>query len=103
MNHRQGGGRQGVRGPRPPRPDPHRVAPVDPCEPTPQCRKKVPPMSIPDYTHLQADEIDYHADLQVQRVERARKLIDPGDVLAIVDGRIAAEADPKAHPLYELV
>jgi hypothetical protein len=48
-------------------------------------------------------QIDYHADLQAQRVERARKLIDPADVLAVIDGRIAAESDPKAHPLYQLV
>jgi hypothetical protein len=25
-------------------------------------------------------------------------LIDPGDVLAVIDSRIAAEADPQAHP-----
>jgi hypothetical protein len=48
-------------------------------------------------------QIDYHADLQAQRVQRALQRIDPGDVLAAVDGRIAAESDPKAHPLYTLV
>jgi hypothetical protein len=48
-------------------------------------------------------QIDYHADLQAQRVERARKLIDPGDVLSIIDSRIASMADPKEHPLYPLV
>jgi hypothetical protein len=48
------------------------------------------------------DEHNYHESRQVQRVERARKLIDPGDVLAIIDTRIAAEPDPKAHPLYGL-
>jgi hypothetical protein len=31
------------------------------------------------------------------------QLIDPGDVLAIIDARIAAEPDPTAHPLYNLV
>jgi hypothetical protein len=30
-------------------------------------------------------------------------LIDVGDVLSIIDSRIAAEPDPKAHPLFELV
>jgi hypothetical protein len=48
-------------------------------------------------------QIDYHADLQAQRVARAMKLIDPGDVLSIIDSRIAAEADPAQHPLYGLV
>jgi hypothetical protein len=48
-------------------------------------------------------QIDYHADVQACRVERARKLIDPGEVLALIDSRIAAEADLKAHPLYSLV
>jgi hypothetical protein len=47
-------------------------------------------------------QIDYHADVQAQRVERARKLIDPGDVIAVVESRLAAEADPAAHPLYNL-
>jgi hypothetical protein len=48
-------------------------------------------------------QIDYHAEVQAQRVQRALQRIDPGDVLAVIDGRIAAEADPKAHPLYTLV
>jgi hypothetical protein len=48
-------------------------------------------------------QVDYHADLQAQRVQRALQRIDPGDVLAVIDGRIAAESDPKAHPLYTLV
>jgi hypothetical protein len=48
-------------------------------------------------------QIDYHADLQAQRVQAALQRIDPGDVLAVIDGRIAAESDPKAHPLYTLV
>jgi hypothetical protein len=30
-------------------------------------------------------------------------LIDPGDVLSILDSRIAQEPDPRAHPLYGLV
>jgi hypothetical protein len=48
-------------------------------------------------------QIDYHADVQVQRVEAAKKLIDPSDILSILDSRIAAEADPTQHPLYGLV
>jgi hypothetical protein len=49
------------------------------------------------------DEINYHEAQQVQRVQRAFRRIDPGDVLAVIDGRIAAESDPTAHPLYQLV
>jgi hypothetical protein len=51
----------------------------------------------------EADQIDYHADLQAQRVARALKLIDPGDVIAVVESRLAAQPDPTAHPLYNLV
>jgi hypothetical protein len=49
------------------------------------------------------EQIDYHADLQAQRVQQALQRIDPGDVLAVIDGQIAAESDPTAHPLYTLV
>jgi hypothetical protein len=49
------------------------------------------------------DEINYHEAAQTQRVQAALQRIDPGDVLAVIDGRIAAEADPKAHPLYTMV
>jgi hypothetical protein len=48
-------------------------------------------------------DIDYHEAQQAQRVQRALKRIDPGDVLAVIDSRIAAEADPQAHPLYAMV
>jgi len=48
-------------------------------------------------------QINYHADVQAQRVARAKKLIDPGDVLSIIDSRIAQEPDPRAHRLYPLV
>jgi hypothetical protein len=48
-------------------------------------------------------EINYHEAAQQQRVQAALQRIDPGDVLAVIDGRIAAESDPKAHPLYALV
>jgi len=48
-------------------------------------------------------ELNYHEACQVQRVQRALQQIDPGDVLAVIDGRIAAESDPKAHPLYTMV
>jgi hypothetical protein len=49
------------------------------------------------------DELNYHEARQAQRVQRALKMIDPSDVLAVIDGRIAAEPDPTAHPLYTLV
>ena len=49
------------------------------------------------------DEHDYHEAAQVQRVQAALKRLDPGDVLAVIDSRIAAESDPKAHPLYPMV
>jgi hypothetical protein len=48
-------------------------------------------------------EHDYHADRQQQRVEAVLKRLEIGDVLSIIDARIASEPDPKAHPLYELV
>lgn len=46
------------------------------------------------------DEINYHEARQTQRVARAKALIDPGDVLSILDSRIAQEPKPRAHPLY---
>jgi hypothetical protein len=49
------------------------------------------------------DEINYHEACQAQRVQAALQRLDPGDVLAVIDGRIAAESDPKAHPVYTLV
>jgi hypothetical protein len=49
------------------------------------------------------DEINYHEARQTQRVQAALQRIDPADVLAVIDDRIAAEADPKAHPLYTMV
>jgi len=49
------------------------------------------------------DEINYHESQQAQRVQRAMKLIDPGDVIATLESRLAAEADPTQHPLYNLV
>jgi hypothetical protein len=48
-------------------------------------------------------QIDYHADVQAQRVARAKALIDPSDVLSILDSRLAQEPDPRAHPLYPVV
>jgi hypothetical protein len=48
---------------------------------------------------VEPSQIDYHADVQAQRVQRALQQIDPGDVLAVIDSRIAAESDP----LYTLV
>jgi hypothetical protein len=49
------------------------------------------------------DEHNYHEAREQQRVQRALKLIAPGDVLAVIDRRIAQEADPAKHPLYHLV
>lgn len=60
-------------------------------------------MSIHRMPVSSPDEINYHEAAQVERVQAALKQIDPGDVLSIIDGRIAAEADPKAHPLYAMV
>jgi hypothetical protein len=48
-------------------------------------------------------DVNYHADREQQRVEAAKQLIDPSDILSIIDGRIAAEPDPTQHPLYGLV
>lgn len=54
--------------------------------------------------HMPApDEINYHEARQAQRVQAALKRIDPGDVLSVIDSRIAAEPDPTQHPLYGLV
>jgi hypothetical protein len=52
---------------------------------------------------VEPSQIDYHAEIQVRRVERALKQLDPGDVLAVIDSRIAAEPDPTVHPLYPMV
>jgi hypothetical protein len=49
------------------------------------------------------DDINYHEAAQIERVQRAMALIDPGDVLAILDGRIAEESDPTQHPIFPLV
>jgi hypothetical protein len=48
-------------------------------------------------------QIDYHAEVQAQRVERARKLIDPSDVLSVIDDLISQEVDPTKHPCYPMV
>jgi len=48
-------------------------------------------------------QIDYHSDIQAQRVARAKKRIFPGEVLEKIDDLIAAEPDPAKHPLYHLV
>src|SRR5262245_33154088 len=61
-------------------------------------------MSNHHHTRLpQPDEINYHESQQAQRVERAKRLIDAGDVIAVVESRLAAETDPAQHPLYNLV
>jgi len=48
-------------------------------------------------------EINYHQDRQVQRVERAFRALDPGEVLAVLDDQLAQEPDPTTHPLYPMV
>jgi hypothetical protein len=48
----------------------------------------------------EADQIDYHVDLHSRRAARALHRIDPGELLAVIDGKIAQEADPAKHPLY---
>jgi hypothetical protein len=52
---------------------------------------------------IEPSQIDYHADLQAQRVARAKRRIFPGEVLEKIDAAIASESDPRAHPLYPLV
>ena len=47
-------------------------------------------------------EIDYHADHQVQRVERAKRLIEPSEVLAVVEDMLVREPDPAKHALLPL-
>jgi hypothetical protein len=49
------------------------------------------------------DDIHYHEAQQVQRVERAKRLVDVGDVIALVESRLAAQPDPTQHPLYEVI
>jgi hypothetical protein len=50
---------------------------------------------------------DFDADHLAAHHEECRRLalrrIDPGDVIATVEARLAEEADPRQHPLYELV
>jgi hypothetical protein len=48
-------------------------------------------------------EIDYHREAQERRVAAALKRLDPGDVLSVIDSRLAQEPDPRAHPLYAMV
>jgi len=55
-------------------------------------------MSIYDIHVPTPDEHNYHEARQA-----ALKRIDPGDVLAVIDSRIAGEPDPTQHPLYGLV
>jgi hypothetical protein len=60
-------------------------------------------MSIYGINVPSPDEINYHEARQVQRVQAAKKRIEPGDVLAVIDRRLAEEPDPTKHPLYGLV
>jgi hypothetical protein len=45
-------------------------------------------------------EIDYHADLHEERRRRALAMIDPGDVIAVVEDVLACEPDPAKNPLF---
>jgi len=49
-----------------------------------------------------ADQVDYHEAIQEERVRKAKGLIDVGDVIALVESRLAEGADPKGHPLWPL-
>jgi hypothetical protein len=49
------------------------------------------------------DELNYHEAQQAQRVQRALQQLDPGDVLSVIDARIAAQPDPTQHPFYAMV
>ena len=60
-------------------------------------------MSTPPIPYPADFDINYHADRQVRRVERAFRALDPGDVLAVLDDRLAQEPDPIKHPLYPMV
>jgi hypothetical protein len=52
---------------------------------------------------VEPSQIDYHTEIQVHRVERALKQITPGDVLGVIDEKVASESDPAKHPLYTMV
>jgi hypothetical protein len=54
------------------------------------------------YDLPEPSQIDYHSDLQAQRVEKSKKLIDVGDVIALVEDELAQVADPRQHALFEL-
>jgi hypothetical protein len=49
------------------------------------------------------DDSNYHEARQQQRVQAALKRIDPGEVIATIESRLASEPDPRAHPLFPLV
>jgi len=49
------------------------------------------------------DDMNYHEAAQVERVKRAMALIDVGDIIAIVESRLAAEPDPRSHPLFPVI
>jgi hypothetical protein len=47
-------------------------------------------------------EINFHEAIQVERLERARRLLDVGDVIVTVESKLSAEGDVTQHPLYQL-
>ena len=55
---------------------------------------------IPYPSDFDQDQLAAHHE---ERRRRALRRLDAGDVLALIDDRIAAEPDPAQHPLYHLV
>jgi hypothetical protein len=60
-------------------------------------------MSSMDIHVPSPDDIDYHADLQWHRQQRALQSLSISDILAEVDSLIAAEPDEQKHPIFSLV
>jgi hypothetical protein len=48
-------------------------------------------------------DVNHAAAHQEERRRRALRRVMTGEVLAVIDDRIAAEPDPRKHPLYHLV
>jgi hypothetical protein len=52
---------------------------------------------------IESSLIDYESDRRWHQEQAARRSIDIGDVLSVVDAMLASEADEQKHPLYRLV
>jgi hypothetical protein len=48
-------------------------------------------------------QIDTEADRLEGRHQLALKALDAGDVIAVVEDMLAAEPDPRRHPIYPVV